>query len=65
MSDKVTKTAKTSLRIAKVKFNSNGKLYDYFCSDISINEGDVVFVEGKEEPVFVYEIEEKNIAYWG
>lgn len=49
------------VRIAKVKFNSNGKLYDYFCSDISINEGDVVFVEGKEEPVFVYEIEEKNM----
>ena len=49
------------VRIAKVKFGTGHKLYDYFCSDISINEGDVVFVEGKEHPVFVYEIVEQSM----
>ena len=44
------------VRIARVKFNSGGKLYDYFCSNKKINEGNVVFVEGTDQPVYVYEI---------
>ena len=44
------------IRIAKVKFNSGGKLYDYICPDKKIKEGDVVFVEGTDQPLYVYEI---------
>ena len=44
------------VRIAKVKFNSGGKLYDYICPDKKIKEGDVVFVEGTDQPLYVYEI---------
>ena len=47
------------MRIARIKFSAGShKLYDYKCLDKKINEGDVVFVEGKEEPFYVYEIEE-------
>lgn len=45
-------------RIAKVKFGSKSKqLYDYICEDESIEPGDVVFVEGKDYPLYVYEVE--------
>lgn len=46
------------IRIAKVKFTSGGKLLNYICKDKRIKEGDVVYVEGKEQPVYVYEINE-------
>lgn len=48
------------MRIARVKFNSGGKLYDYICPDKKINEGDVVFVEGTDQPLYVYEIIDVN-----
>lgn len=44
------------VRIAKIKFNRFSKEYDYICDDININEGDVVYVEGSDRPVYVYEI---------
>lgn len=44
------------IRIAKIKFDDGSKVYDYYCEDTSINEGDVVFVEGKSSPLFVYDI---------
>ena len=40
-------------RIAKVKFAGGTKLYDYFCYNMLIGEGDIVYVEGKEQPVLV------------
>ena len=43
-------------RIAKIRFNSNGQDYSYFCPDKKIKEGDVVFVEGANQPLYVYEI---------
>ena len=46
------------VRIAKVKFTSGGNLLNYICKDKKIKEGDVVFVEGKDQPVYVYEITE-------
>ena len=35
------------IRIAKVKFNSGGKLYDYICPDKKIKEGDVISLREK------------------
>ena len=40
------------VRIAKIKFNSHSKEYDYFCDDEKINEGDVVYIEGSDRPVY-------------
>ena len=48
------------MRIARIKFHSNGKLYDYLCSDETIEEGDVVYVEGTDQPVYVYEVLDVN-----
>ena len=44
------------IRIAQIKFDESSKIYDYLCEDSLINEGDVVFVEGTDSPLFVYDI---------
>ena len=44
------------IRIAQIKFDESSKIYDYLCDDSLINEGDVVFVEGTDSPLFVYDI---------
>ena len=46
------------VRIAKIRFSGSRTSYDYFCPDKTIEEGDVVFLEGKENPSYVYEIVE-------
>ncbi|MCI5583102.1 MAG: macro domain-containing protein [Anaeroplasma sp.] len=48
------------IRIAKVKFGSGSKRYDYFCPDTSIVEGDIVYVEEKEQPLLISEIVEES-----
>lgn len=50
------------MRIARVKFGLGHKPYDYFCEDKSITEGDIVYVEGKEQPLFVDSIVEMSSA---
>ena len=36
------------VRIASVKYPNNSKTHDYLCPDTSINEGDVVYLEGND-----------------
>ena len=48
------------IRIAKVKFGSGSRRYDYFCPDTSIVEGDIVYVEEKEQPLLISEIVEES-----
>ena len=54
----INKVIEVMKRIARVKFGSKSEqLYDYICEDENIGSGDVVFVEGKDYPLFVYEVE--------
>ena len=46
------------IRVAQVKFGRHSKTYDYLCEDKTIKEGDVVSIEGKSTPVFIYAIKE-------
>ena len=48
------------VKIVRIKFDGNDKLYDYFCDIKDVGRGDLVFVEGCEEPVFVYETAKVN-----
>ena len=50
----------TLRRIAEIKIKNSQKLYDYFCDDLTINENDLVYVEGLVFPVFVSAIKEKT-----
>ena len=50
----------TLRRIAEIKIKNSKKLYDYFCDDKTINENDLVYVEGLVFPVFVSAIKEKK-----
>ncbi len=45
-------------RIARIKFSGYSMLKDYLCPDKNIEEGDVVYLEGLDNPSFVYEIKE-------
>ena len=44
------------VRIASVKYPNNSKTHDYLCPDTSINEGDVVYLEGNDKPHYIVEI---------
>ena len=46
------------MRIARVKFTTGGRLYDYILKDKRIKAGDVVYVDGNSAPVYVYEVKE-------
>ncbi len=48
------------VRIAKIKFSGYTKVKEYLCPDKKIEEGDVVLLEGVDNPAFVYEIAEVN-----
>ena len=47
---------KNLLKIAEIKIGKSDKLYDYFCNDLHVQEGDFVYVENINFPVFVYDI---------
>ncbi len=49
------------IRIARIKFRDNDEIYEYLCSDKSIVEGDVVYLEDRANPSFIYEIKEEDI----
>lgn len=46
------------IRVAGVRFPGSNKTYDYLCLDKSLDEGDVVYLEGQVNPSFIYEIKE-------
>lgn len=45
---------KKLIKIAQIKIGKSDKLYDYFCNDLKVEEGDFVYVENINFPVFVY-----------
>jgi len=47
---------KKLINIAQIKIGKSEKLYDYFCNDLKVEEGDFVYVENINFPVFVYGI---------
>ena len=47
---------KKLINIAQIKIGKSDKLYDYFCNDLKVEEGDFVYVENINFPVFVYGI---------
>lgn len=44
------------IRIARIKFSTNDEIYEYILNDKGITEGDVVYLEDRENPAFIYEI---------
>lgn len=51
---------KKQFKIAQIKIGKSDKLYDYFCNDLKVEEGDFVYVENINFPVFVYGIKTVN-----
>ena len=47
---------KKLMKIAEIKIGKSDKLYDYYCNDLKVEEGDFVYVENINYPVFVYGI---------
>lgn len=46
------------IRIARIKFSTSDEIYEYTLNDKSITEGDVVYLEDRKNPAFIYEIKE-------
>lgn len=46
------------IRIARIKFSTSDEIYEYLLNDKNITEGDVVYLEDRENPAFIYEIKE-------
>ena len=40
------------VRIAKVKLVGSRKTFEYLCPDTNIDEGDVVYLEGEDNPSY-------------
>ncbi len=46
------------IRIARIKFSTSDEIYEYTLNDKSVTEGDVVYLEDRKNPAFIYEIKE-------
>ncbi len=51
---------KSQIKVAEIKIGKSDKLYDYFCNDLKVQEGDFVYVENINFPVFVYDVKYKD-----
>lgn len=48
----------TKVRVAGIKYSKKSEIINYLCPDKTLEEGDVVYLEDKTNPYFIYEINE-------